>query len=69
MWYLERINSESSLTNSLRLSYGMNSILSILHALVNSSTSSEEIKLIEIAGWIFFVSRFGRLIVISLKYI
>ena len=69
VWYLERSDSKSSLITSFALSFGINFIFSLFECITRSSSISlEEIKLIAIVNWIFLVSNFWRLIIISLKW-
>ena len=69
VWYLKRGDPKSLLTTSFALSYDTNFILLLFECITHSSSSSlEEIKVIAIVNWMFYVYDFGRLIIMFLKY-
>ena len=68
-WYLFLRDSESLSINSSASSLIMISMLSLFECITSSSSLSiEEIKLFAIVNWIFYVSDFLRLFMMSLKY-
>ena len=67
--HLFRSDLKSFLIILSALSLIVTSLLSLFECITCSSTSSlEEIKLIAIANWIFYVSDFSRFFMISFKY-
>ena len=69
IWYLERTDSKTLPVTGSTLSCLMISMLSLFECITRSSRMSfEKTKWIATVNWVFYVSDFRRLFIMSFKY-